>query len=133
VRLAAFAAALALPAQRAPAGSPDPLLERWRVERIQRLGPVVRSVRFVGNEAFDARDLLAYMRTRPGGPFRAVHYSRGTLDRDLANLERFYESQGFLAARAGLEDVAPSADGLSVELLVGVDEGDRWTVSSIGF
>jgi outer membrane protein assembly complex protein YaeT len=107
------------------------VLERWRVERIQRLGPIVKAVRFVGNEAFGASDLLQYMRTRPGGPFRAVHYSRGTLDRDLANLERFYESQGFPAAKAGLEDVAPSADGLSVELLIGVDEGGRWTVSSI--
>ncbi|MBM3308299.1 MAG: BamA/TamA family outer membrane protein [Candidatus Eisenbacteria bacterium] len=129
----AVAACLAAAPGPAAAGSPNPVLERWRVERIRRLGPLVRAVHFVGNETFSERELLTYMRTTPGGLFRAVHHSRGTLDRDLANLERFYRSQGFLEATAGLEDIALAADGLSVELLVGIDERDRWRVTAVVF
>lgn len=115
----------------ARAGSPDPLRERQRIERIRRLGPFVESVQFVGNESYSARELRAYMTTRPSRLLRPVHYSRRTLERDLANLERFYASQGYLDAALDIEDVLFSEDGLSAQVLLGVREGRRWVVKDV--
>jgi outer membrane protein assembly complex protein YaeT len=117
----------------ATAGSHDPVLERRRVERIRRLGPLVTTVHFTGNDSYEAGELALYMRTTPSGFFRATHYSRRTLDRDLDNLQMFYVSQGFLEAAVTLEDVQLADDGLSIEVLIGIREGDRWRVAAVTF
>jgi outer membrane protein insertion porin family len=116
---------------RARAGSPDVLYEARRVERIRRLGPLVESVEFAGNDSYSAGELLDYMKTKPSGFLRGRHYSRRTLEGDVANLERLYASRGFLEAAAAVEDLLVSPDGLSVEVLVGVREGRRWTISGV--
>lgn len=108
-------------------------LLRDALARRAQLGLEVEDVRFVGNAAFDGEALLQYMRTRPSGFFRKSRYDRRRFLDDLANVERFYVSQGFLDADVELEDIAANEDSTRVRILVGVREGDRWTVERVSF
>jgi len=93
----------------------------------------VEEVGFVGNESFESKELLKYVRTKPGGLFNRVYYDRRTFLSDLSNLERFYMAQGFLEADVELDDMAVNADSTGVEMLIGVYEGDRWVVDRVAF
>jgi outer membrane protein insertion porin family len=104
-----------------------------REARIRREGPILESILFEGNETFDRDALLSYMALQESGFFSIVHFKRRLMERDLENLERFYMTQGFLAAEMVVEDEKPSADSLRVEVLVGVYEGPRWSVSDVVF
>ncbi len=106
--------------------------ERTR-DRIRRLGPILEAIHFTGNEAFDRDTLLRYMFLSESGFFRTVHYRRRLLEYDLANIERFYVTQGYMEAQAAIEDERLSADSLRVEVLVGLYEGPRWEVSDVIF
>lgn len=119
----------------APAGAtrPDPSLQARREARIRRLGPLVERIQFAGNETFEAGDLRPLMNTRESTFLSVVHFDRKTLDLDLANVQRYYESQGFLDARVVVDDMLVSRDGLSIEILIGVYEGARWLVSGVTF
>lgn len=107
---------------------------RERTEaRIRLNGPILETIRFVGNETFDRDELLAYMALRESGFFSRVHFKRRLMERDLANLERFYMTRGFLNAEVEIEDEQLSADSLRMDVLVGVYEGPRWMVSEVAF
>jgi outer membrane protein insertion porin family len=100
-----------------------PCSGRLRVERVQ----------FAGNAAFGSKELLNYVQTKPGGFFHRVYYDRRAFLNDLANLQRFYQSEGYLEANVELDDMAVSPDSTGVEILIGVYEGDRWLVDSVTF
>jgi outer membrane protein insertion porin family len=123
--------ALSLVAVPAGAVSPDPSLMKRREDRIRRLGPLVERLHFVGNETFEPADLRVLMNTRETSFLSVVHFDRKRLEADLANVARFYESQGFLEARVVIDDMLVSEDGLSIEVLIGVYEGPRWLVSRV--
>jgi outer membrane protein assembly complex protein YaeT len=132
-RAALIAGTLAVIGSTASATSPDPYLQQRRLERLASLGPVIDAVRFEGNNAFTAKELLRYMYTKPGWFMAPRHYTSRVLTLDLSNLERFYATQGYLDAELGLADSRVSADGSRVELLISVHEGDRWHVSEVSF
>jgi outer membrane protein insertion porin family len=90
-------------------------------------------VLFIGNETFSTDELVPYMRTRESGSLSLVRYQWNVLLEDLGNLERFYASQGFLTAEVALDDIGLSPDSTRVDLLIGVREGDRWTVEEHSF
>jgi outer membrane protein insertion porin family len=133
IGLAALGAALVADLAQAAGKGVDPSLQKRREAKIRRLGPLVEAVHLAGNEAFDRDELARYMSTRESGFFSISHYERRLLDADLANLERFYESQGFLDARVVVEDIRLLEDGLAVEILIGVYEGPRWFVSAVTY
>lgn len=112
---------------------PFPALARRAVYGSGDPKPVVTRVVFAGNHAFDDETLSLYMRTRESGLFSRIFYDRRVLTEDLANLERYYSSQGFLDADVGLDDIAIDAGSGSVELLIGVSEGPRWKVTAVTF
>ncbi len=111
----------------------DPALVRRAVARLTPAGPIVTDILFVGNDTFDDELLFPYMRTRESGFIRRSHYDRRTFLQDLANLGRFYVSQGFLEADVEVGDISLSPDSTSVEILIEVYEGDRWAVESVTF
>ncbi len=111
----------------------DPALVRRAAARLTPAGPVVTDIVFVGNDAFDDELLFPYMHTRESGLIRKSYYDRRMFLQDLANLERFYVSQGFLDADVEMDDINLSPDSGSVEILIGIYEGDRWAVKSVTF
>jgi len=110
-----------------------PWVKGRRIENVARLGEIVTKIHFVGNETFGSDELLLYMETQESTLFGIRHFNEKTLDRDLENLERYYMSQGFFEAEVAVEDLALSEDGLEIEILIGVFEGGRWSVSAITF
>jgi outer membrane protein insertion porin family len=131
--LALVLVGLSVVAEPAVAGAFHPELERRRAERIRRLGPLVEALHFAGNETFTSDELLALMNTRETSFLSVVHFERKKLEQDLANVARYYESQGFLDARVVIDDMLLSDDGLDIEILIGVYEGPRWLVSGVTF
>ena len=111
----------------------DPALIRRTAARLTPAGPVVTDILFVGNDTFDDELLFPYMHTRESGFIRKSRYDRRTFLQDLANLERFYVSQGFLDADVEVSDMSLSSDSTSVAILIGIYEGDRWTVETVTF
>jgi outer membrane protein assembly complex protein YaeT len=111
----------------------DPALVRRAAARLTPAGPTVADIIFEGNDTFDDELLFLYMHTRESGLIRKSYYDRRTFLQDLANLERFYVSQGFLDADVEVDDISLSPDSGSVEILIGVYEGDRWAVESVTF
>ncbi len=102
-------------------------------EEADREGPVLDSIEFAGNYTFDRKTLLRYMTLSESSFFHTVRYKRRVMERDLANLERFYVTQGFLQAQVVVEDESLSDDWMRIDVLVGIYEGPRWEVSSITF
>ena len=131
--LVVLVAALVLLTEPAAGRTPDPSLARRREDRIRREGPLVGALHFAGNETFGADELGPYMKTRESGFLSVRHHDRRVLNADLANLERFYESRGFLEALVVVEDIQLSEDGLEVEIRSGVYEGPRGLGSSVTF
>ena len=127
-----LALALLLPSV-ATAVRADPVLVRRAAARQASAGPMVAEVVFVGNDTFGEDLLFPYMYTRESGLFHRSYYDRRTFLQDLANLQRFYVSQGFLEADVEMDDISMSADSTRVEILIGVYEGDRWMVDSATF
>ncbi len=113
--------------------STHPSVKLRRQENVLELGPAITEIRIIGNETFTKDALLAYTQLQESGIFSVSHFTERALDRDLDNLERFYRSQGFFEAEVVAEDLAVTEDGLEAQLLIGVYEGDRWTVSEIAF
>lgn len=111
----------------------DPIVVRRAAGALAPEGPVVTRVLFVGNEAFDDEALSRYMVTRESGFLHKTHYDRRTLRQDLANLERFYQSQGFLEADVRTGDMELSDDSARVEILIEIYEGTRWMVEELTF
>jgi len=111
----------------------DPALIRRTSARLISAGPVVADIFFVGNDTFDDELLFRYMHTRESRFVRKSRYDRRTFLQDLANLERFYVSQGFLDADVEVGDMSLSSDSTSVAILIGIYEGDRWAIETVTF
>jgi outer membrane protein insertion porin family len=97
----------------------------------ERYGPVLRSVRFVGNGTFDEDQLKPYMVSTESSTFRPARFNADVFERDLSNLKLYYTTQGFLEADLAVEDVAYGPDSTSVEIMVSVYEGERWRVTEL--
>ena len=127
-----LALALLLPTV-AIAARADPVLVRRAAARQMSTAPTVKDIVFAGNNTFEEELLFPYMQTRESGLFRKSYYDRRAFLQDLANLQRFYVSQGFLEADVEMDDISLSADSTRVEILIGVYEGDRWMVDGVTF
>jgi len=130
VRVVAVLLALGLAAQ-AYAVYDAPAMLSLRRALAERDGPVLRVIHFAGNETFDDGELKPYMMTTEGSTFGLARFDAEVFERDLATLELFYSTQGFLEADLAVEDVAFHADSTSVEILVSVYEGERWHVTDV--
>lgn len=124
---------LSVGAEAAAGVLPDPSLAKRREDRIRRVGPLVETLHFAGNETFEAGRLRTLMNTRETSFLSVQHFDRNRFEQDLANVTRYYESQGFLEARVVIDDMLLSDDGLAIEILIGVYEGPRWLVSMVTF
>lgn len=108
-------------------------IEKRRAEAIARLGPIVSEVMIVGNHSFGRKKLEMFMRIRPSGFFHRYHFDPAVLERDLENIRRYYAAEGFLEAGASVERVVLSPDSTTVRIVIGIDEGRRWTITDVSF
>ncbi len=104
---------------------------KFKRARALREGPVVEDVRFIGVEAFDESTLLEYMAIHPSGFIEQVRFAPGLLEQDLANLTLLYNTRGYLEADLWVEDTALSAESTRITILIGVHEGESWTIKDL--
>ncbi len=96
----------------------------------------VRNISFEGNTTFTDLELRKEMKVKPKGWFswltKSGRFESDQLDTDLDAILDFYRSRGFLRASSPGISRVPVGDG-SVDLVVNIVEGERYTVAGVGF
>lgn len=108
---------------------------------VVRAGPKVHvaEITFEGARQLDPETILGAsgadaIETKPRAFFGLLEkgvYRPDAFRRDLDRITRWYRSQGFLDARVFLLEERASLDGEALTLVVGVEEGPRYTVKGV--
>lgn len=106
------------------------------VRFIADVGPYtsVERIEFVGNASFSASELKGYMQLEENSRifwFWTEEFDAALLQKDLVNLQRFYQDRGFLDAKVALSDVRYSLDKRKMTVEIHVDEGSPYLVDKV--
>jgi outer membrane protein insertion porin family len=95
----------------------------------------IASIRFVGNKAFSDSQLLGQLRSSSPSWLswytKADQYSREKLSADLETLRSFYQDRGYLEFAVESSQVSISPDKESVEVVLGINEGQQYVLKEI--
>ena len=95
----------------------------------------VRKIRFNGNNNFSANELRKEMKTKEKGWFswltKSGRFESTQLDTDQEAITDYYQSKGYLRVNVGVTR-EPVSDG-RVDLIVNINEGDKYTVNGVSF
>lgn len=95
----------------------------------------VRKIRFNGNHNFTANELRKEMKTKEKGWFswltKSGRFESTQLDTDEDAITDYYQSKGYLRAKVTVTR-EPVSDG-RVDLIVNIEEGDKYIVNSVSF
>ena len=96
----------------------------------------VRKIKFEGNHTFTDLELRKEMKVKEKGWFswltKSGRFESNDLDHDLDKILDYYRSKGYLRASSPGINRVPVGDG-SVDLVIPINEGDRYTVAEVGF
>lgn len=95
----------------------------------------LRRITFIGNKLFSDKKLKSVIQTKEKGLLSFMSGS-GSYQKELFALDRqllrdFYGSQGYIKVKVGQPRVQLSPNKKSLLLTIPIEEGDRYTVSSI--
>lgn len=100
-----------------------------------REGPTVRvkEIEFTGNEHIEGDELRKYMRTQTTVLWfiRAGYFNRDDLTEDMERISTYYRGEGYLDARAFVDDLRFSPERDRVTVVIRVVEGDRYTIRNV--
>ena len=95
----------------------------------------IKSIRIVGNRAFEEKDLLKEFSLSTGGWLswftKDDQYSKPKLSGDLEKLRAFYLNQGYFEFSIDSTQVSISPDKQDMFLTVNITEGAKYTVSDV--
>ena len=96
----------------------------------------VRKITFEGNNAFTDLELRKEMKVKEKGWFswltKSGRFESNELDSDLDKVLDYYRNKGYLRANCPGINRVPVGDG-SVDLVIPINEGERYTVAGVGF
>ena len=96
----------------------------------------IARVSIIGNEELSDREIRRIMRTREGDLLsflsRSGRFEEETLAGDLQNIRLFYYDSGYLDIAVSDPVVEISRDRGRIYVTIPVEEGDQYTVSSVG-
>jgi outer membrane protein insertion porin family len=96
----------------------------------------VRKIIFQGNHNFTDLELRKEMKVKEKGWFswltKSGRFESNDLDKDLDKILDYYRSKGYLRASCPGISRVPVGDG-SVDLVIAIKEGERYTVAGVGF
>ena len=96
----------------------------------------VRKITFEGNNAFTDLELRKEMKVKEKGWFswltKSGRFESDQLDTDLDAILDYYRSRGYLRVSSPGISRVPVGDG-SMDLVIAINEGDRYTVAGVGF
>ncbi len=91
----------------------------------------IKSVHFEGNRAFSDKRLHNVMISRPSSLFNTVRFYRPVLQKDLENLERFYNQHGYLQASVQDHSVALDSSRRTASIRISIAEGPLTRVEGV--
>ncbi|MES2441045.1 MAG: outer membrane protein assembly factor BamA [Verrucomicrobiota bacterium] len=95
----------------------------------------VRKIRFEGNNTFTDPELRKEMKVKEKGWFswltKSGRFESNQLDTDLDSILDYYRSKGYLRATGTIRR-DPVGDGRT-DLVIQINEGDKYTVAGVGF
>lgn len=100
-------------------------------------GQVVRihSIHFIGNRAFDGEELRSKMVSSTPGIFSFItgsgKFNEAELDRDITRLTMFYMDSGYVNVKIEQPHIFLNPDGKTMDIVINVEEGHRYRISSI--
>lgn len=95
----------------------------------------IRHINIIGNAAFPDEKLLGLFESGVVNfnPFSSAdEYSRVKLEGDLETLRSYYLDRGYLRFNIESQQVSLSPDKQTIYITINVDEGEQYTVSSVG-
>ncbi len=95
----------------------------WYVERLQ----------FTGNDNVKRNELIPLMKLQPPGFFTRTEYSFSKLVNDMAVIERYYHSKGYLRASVQIAGIERDTALHGVAIRLKIHEGIQTIVHSIAF
>lgn len=100
-----------------------------------REGPTVRvkEIIFVGNDHIEGDELRKFMKTQTTVLYfiRSGYFSREDLDEDMGRLQTYYRGEGYLDARAFVDDLRFNPERDRVVVQIRVVEGDRYKIRRV--
>lgn len=93
----------------------------------------IDALHIVGLTALDVGDAEGLLRSEPGfwSWLVGTSYERAKLDRDILILEEFVQREGYRDASVSLQELAWDDERENVEIILRVDEGERYLVRSL--
>ncbi len=95
----------------------------------------IKEIKFVGNEAFAAKELRAQMHHKTKNWLswfdKSDHYSKEKLAADLENIRSFYMDRGYLNFKIDSTQVSLSVDKKHVYLTINITEGQQFFFKNI--
>jgi outer membrane protein insertion porin family len=95
----------------------------------------IRGINIVGAQAFSEKELVGQMTLRTPGwlTWYTKHdrYARDKLAADLETLRSFYQNRGYLDFNIESTQVSITPDRQDIYLTININEGEKYTVSSI--
>ncbi len=98
---------------------------------------IVRQMTFVGNKHLDDDLLKSVLQTREGSELSWLTssgtYKEEFFQTDLFRIQALYYDHGFVTVKVGQPTATISSDRRSIYLSVPIEEGERYTIGTIGF
>lgn len=92
----------------------------------------IKSLTFTGNDSFSNKKLEEFMVSRPGGFLGKSYFHRAVFRDDLANLEAFYQNNGYLDVAVIDTQLLIDEKGKSVSITINISEGPLSRAEDIG-
>jgi outer membrane protein insertion porin family len=97
----------------------------------------VHTINIIGNNVVSDDDLKKVMQTKEGGPFSWLtssgSYREAVFERDIAAMNFYYGTLGYVRARFGKPEVTVSPDKKFIYISFSVDEGQKYFVGKVDF
>jgi len=95
----------------------------------------IKQINIVGNQVFKEKELLELFQLQTPGWMswytKSDQYSKQKLSADLESLKSFYQNRGYLEFNVESTQVSISPDKKDIYITIGVNEGERYVISSI--
>ncbi|MGF1511944.1 MAG: outer membrane protein assembly factor BamA [Myxococcota bacterium] len=113
-------------------GQVDVVIEVREAAKVQ-----VRSIKFVGNRAFDDETLKGGIETREGDLLsfltEAGKYRQDAFQIDILRITSRYFDDGYVNVRVDPPDIEISPDRRFIYITIRIEEGEQYTVGDVGF
>jgi len=93
----------------------------------------IRSIKFVGNESLESKELRKAMKTKRAWWFLGGKYEEDKLEFDLDELLGLYGEHGRLEAEVQSVDIVYSDDGKRMDITIAFKEGPEYTVGDMQY